>query len=514
MNIDLKKYLIFILYILLNICLIGILFLLDNGYLIIGVVLILTHFNDFFGVIYQLFQFDKVVLQKQKIRIKEKINVCALIPTYAEDYRLVKKNIDSLVEQKISKSVKITLVIICDGLKIKAPNEEPLFNCLDKEITYTNDIIYKKEYKHWKNGEKVLINYKVGQYKDHPVVLCYKPKNLGKKDSLIIGEKLINHLSEKMDFLYHTDSDTITDKYAIDQLLRYFLADPKLDGVSGMLRAYYSEEDHKEDWFGKRWLNKSFYMMQDFQYYFSLIVRRQTQSLINKTECLPGACNMIKLNDKSKKAIKKYARVPLKTTNFIQSVTRLQGTDRRYTTLLLKQGANLQMNWRAVGYTEPPLDPSSFIKQRRRWSSNAFFNSIVLLYTEGIPLYTKVSALLNILKLYTTLLRFTSYITYFILLKDYKPAAMTLFGIFILFPYIYILFWIIFAVPRGDKLKMLLGFIFNKIYQPILSTIVITKMFYTSTNFSWTTLKANPVDSDSRTNTDSSSNFEVEIVVK
>lgn len=514
MNIDIKKYLIFIIYILLNLSLIGVLFLLENGYLIIGGVLILTHFNDFFGVIYQLFQFDKIVLKKQKIKIKEKINVCALIPTYNEDYRLVKKNIDSLVEQKVPKGVKISLVIICDGLKIKAPNEEPLFNCLDKEITYTNNIIYKKEYKHWKNGEKVLINYKVGQYKDHAVVLCYKPKNLGKKDSLIIGEKLINHLSEKMDFIYHTDSDTITDKHAIDQLLRYFLADPKLDGVSGLLRAYYSDEEHKDDPFWTRWWNKSFYMMQDFQYFFSLIVRRQTQSLLNKTECLPGACNMIKLNDKSKKAIKKYARVPLKTTNFVQSVTRLQGTDRRYTTLLLKQGANLQMNWRACCYTEPPLDAGSFIRQRRRWSSNAFFNSIILLYTEGLPLYTKVSALLNILKLYTTLLRLTSYITFIVLLKDYEPAAMTLFSIFILFPYIYSMLWIIFAVPRSDKLKMFLGFIFNKLYQPILSGIIITKMFYTSTNFSWSTLKSQPVGSESKTNTESSSNFEVEIVVQ
>ena len=513
MNIDIKKNILFILYLLFNIILIVILFLVDYGYLLIAMILFLSHMNDFFGVIYQIFQFDKIIFRKRKLNKNDKLTVCALIPTYAEDYRLVKKNIDSLVDQKLSRNVKLILMVICDGLKIREPNEKPLFEYLDDELTYENERIYTKEYKHWKNGEKVLIHFKVGKYKGHTIILSYKPKNLGKKDSLIIGEKLMKYFSEKVNFIYHTDSDTITDKNALDQLIRYFMADPELDGVSGMVRAYYSEEDHKDDKLIKRLWNKSFYMMQDFQYFYSLIVRRQTESLISTTVCLPGCCNMVKVNKKSEKAIKKYARVPLKPTNFVQSVTRLQGTDRRYTTLLLKEGGNLQMNWRAHCYTEPPLNPTDFIKQRRRWSSNAFFNSLVLLYTDGLPIYTKISAFLNILKLFSTILRFTSYITFLILLKDYNFEAVTLFSIFLVFPYIYVVIWIIYGVPRNEKLRMFMGLIFNKLYQPFLSIITITKMFYTSTNFSWTTLNKPVVENKSESDI-SSSNLTMEIVVK
>ena len=373
-SIHFKKNLIFTLYILVNIGLVGILFFVPYGYLIVALFLFASHVRDFFSIMYQIFRMDTIITgSKTHIEKDHKINVCALIPTYAEDYRLVKKNLDSIVAQKVTEGVKILIMVVCDGLKIRAPNDKPLYDCLDKELTYTDDTIHEKKYQHWKTGEKVSLYYKIGTYKEKTVILCYKPKNLGKKDSLIVGEKIIDRLAEKVDFIYHTDSDTITEPNCFSHMLQSFVADPKLDGVSGLVRAYYSQEDHKGDGFFKRMWNKSFYYMQDFQYFFSLMARRQTESLINTTVCLPGCCNMIKVNERSREAIKKYARLPLKNTNFLQTVTRMQGTDRRYTTLLLKQGANLRMNWRAWCYTEPPLNVKSFINQRRRWSSNAFF---------------------------------------------------------------------------------------------------------------------------------------------
>ncbi|CAM9567280.1 unnamed protein product [Sphacelaria rigidula] len=107
-------------------------------------------------------------------------------------------------------------------------------------------------------------------------------------------------------------------------------------------------------------------MMQDFQYFFSLIVRRMTESLLNSTTCLPGCSNMIRIGTRTDIAIEKYGNLPTKTSSLLQTVTRMQGTDRRYTTLLLRQGANLQMNLRAFVRTEPPPKAKSFINQRRR----------------------------------------------------------------------------------------------------------------------------------------------------
>ena len=505
LNIHVKKNLIFGLYIILNISLVFTLFFVQYGYLIVAIFLFASHVRDFFSIMYQIFSLDTIIPEKAEIDKEQKINVCALIPTYAEDYRLVKKNIDSLCEQKLSKGTNLIIMVVCDGLKIKAPNDKSLFDCLDKEFEFENNEVYEKEYKHWKTGEKVSLYFKTGTYKNKTIILAYKPINLGKKDSLIIGEKIIERLSNKVNFIYHTDSDTVAHPECLDQLLRSLVANPKLDGVSGLVRAYYGEEDHMDqNWFGRLY-QKSWYCMQDFQYFFSLIARRQTESKINTTVCLPGCVNMIRLNEKSKAAIKKYARLPLKETNFLQTVTRMQGTDRRYTTLLLKEGALLQMNWRAWVYTEPPLSINAFINQRRRWSSNAFFNSIVVMYTSHLPIYTKLSAFIDITRLFSTVFRLFSYFTFWIFMREFTPLVITLFVIFLAFPYVYVGIWIACVIPKKEKLTMFIGFIINKLYQPILSCITISKMFYTSTNFAWSQMKeTKPHKEESKTDSKNS----------
>lgn len=507
MNIHFKKNIIFTFYVLFNITLVGVLFLVDYGYLIVALFLFASHVRDFFSIVYQITQLDNLIREYPEIDIDNELNICALIPTYTEDYKLVKKNIDSLVEQELSNNIKLISLIVCDGLKVKAPNTKSLFDHLDETITYEDETIHQQKYKHWKTGEKVSFFYKIGCYKDKTIILGYKPKNFGKKDSLIVGEKIINKLSQKIDFIYHTDSDTIAHKNCIDQLARSLVADGNLDGVSGLVRAYYNSEDehHPTNWFWKTW-EKSLYVMQDFQYFFSLIARRQTESEINTTVCLPGCVNMIRVSKKSENAIKKYARLPLKATNFLQTVTRMQGTDRRYTTLLLKEGARLKMNWRAWVYTEPPLTVKAFINQRRRWSSNAFFNSIVLIYTKNLPFYTKVSALIDIGRLFSTMFRLFSYFTFWYFLREFTPLVITLFVTFLVFPYLYISVWIICILP-GERGKMFIGFFINKIYQPFLSCITISKMFYTSTNFAWGQLKSSkPMDEHPEDSNKSDSN--------
>lgn len=486
MNIlNFKKYLIFTTYILFNIFLVWILFYVDYGYIILASFIFTSHIKDSFGILYQIIRLGDIVSKNPDIILEKEVKVCALIPTYAEDYKLVKKNVENLVSQNLSKNTKLIIMIICDGLKVREPNKKSLYEYFDNDVTFEDNELKEIKYKFWKTGEKVSLYYKVGIYKDVQVILSYKPKNLGKKDSLIIGEKIIERFGSKIDFVYHTDSDTISDTNCINELLKSMINDPELDGVSGLVRAYYNPDGEHSKWYLGRLWEKSFYVMQDFQYFFSLIARRQTESLINTTVCLPGCCNLIRISDKTKRAIKKYARVPVKSGNFIQTVTRMQGTDRRYTTLLLKEGAKLQMNWRAWVYTEPPLGVKSFVNQRRRWSSNAFFNSIVILYSSSFPLYSRISAFVDVSRLFSTLFRLLSYLTFWIFLRELHYVMITLFSLFLLFPYLYVTIWILSIIPGLDKGKMFLGFLINKLYTPFLSSYTITKMFFTSTNFNW-----------------------------
>jgi chitin synthase len=497
MNIHSKKSIILFAYILFNLLLIFLLCLFflnlnfNYGWLFGSFFIFGSHIRDFISIIFQLFNIKKLIIKKDDIDIEISHNLCCLVPVYKEEKRLVMKNIKSLCNQKIPDKTKLSIIIICDGLKER--NNTSLYQDLKEEINI--DYSEEKNYITWKN-EKNTLHMDFGNINGTPIILSHKTQNCGKKDSLIIGEELINDLNDehlfiqkykltKPDYIYHTDSDTIADQHCLHELLKTLENDKNITGVSGMVRAYFDKTDKS---FSLKYIKeKIFYMMQDYQYFFSLIIRRNTESLLNQTVCLPGCVNMIRICDISKKAIELYKNLPLNENNLIQSITRLQGTDRRYTTLLLKNGAKLQMNWRAFVYTEPPLDFTSFINQRRRWSSNAFFNSIILLYNKNIKFYIKFSAIIDIFRLFATIFRFISFFLFFYFLYTnnlYNIIQIAITSSILIIPYIYAFIWMLFAIPINEQ-SIHFGLLFNKILMPFLSFYTITKMFFTATNFSW-----------------------------
>lgn len=343
----------------------------------------------------------------------------------------------------------------------------------------------KKWYEGWKNKEQTRAIHKTGRYNGITVVLCCKDKNSGKKYSLILGEELVYATHKRCGrgragFIYHTDGDTVADENCLAELLKYLHSDKDLDGVSGILRAYQKE--------GASIAERGFAVMQDFQCFYSLIGRRITESLLNSTACLPGCASMIRMNDRTEAVMEKYRRLPVHSSSLLQAVTRRQGTDRRYTMLLLKQGSNLQMKWRAFVHTEPPLNPASSVGQRRRWPSNSLFNSIVLLYSRNIPAYIKFSAFIDVCRSFSTPFRFISYVFSWLLFYKLGSTERFLTSIVVLFPYVYSLVWVFAIVP--EKGAMLVDFLLNNIFMPFLSVLLVSKMYVTSTNFDWGVQKA------------------------
>ena len=501
--INVKKNLMFIIYILFNIFLVSSLFIFDYGYLYVSFFIFAGHVRDTFAIIVVILKniVDFIVKNVYKILYKNKFSsvrpltnhkniIYSLIPVYNEDSDMVTKNLDSLVSQKLPSSTINVMLLIFDGVNDK--NKE-LFESINKIVDYDEESGdgESRSYYSWKASDKCKLNIREGKYKNVRIIVVRKLINKGKKDSLIVGESIISDMySDEYDiiysyeeevntnnaFIYHTDGDTIADENCLAELLSTMSKDDKIDAVSSLIRVY-----KRDGTYGKAW---AFSVMQDFQYFYSLMIRRMAESLFSSTTCLPGCSNMVRINKRSSKAIKNYENIPKASEGLLQTVTRMQGTDRRYTTLLMREGGKLKMNYRAVAFTEPPLDVGSFIRQRRRWSSNSFFNSITMLYSSNVNMYVKFSSFIDICRMFSTIFRLFSYIIFWYFF-DGKLSTVNLIMVFIflVFPYCYCFMLAIFIVPNW--FNMVLGFIMNKIFMPILSVTSISKMYMTATNFDW-----------------------------
>ena len=480
MVITVKKNILFACYIIFNVFLAFLLLRVDYGYLVTALFVAGGHFRDLIGVIYQLCNIKKITKDVPAVPSDQAITVCCLVPVYNEDTALLRQNLEGLTTQRLSANTTVLVVLMFDGV---GEHNAELYDSISNMLEFQNNYVEERWYQNWKSKEDSRLSYRVGKYNNTTVILSHKENNSGKKDSLIIGEKFITtgipeiHCIQtpKVDYIYHTDGDTASDQNCLNEMLKCLVNDSDLDGVSGLLRTYMKKD--------ASWVEWAFVIMQDFQYFFSLIVRRMTESLLNSTTCLPGCSNMIRLGPCASAAIQKYEHLPTEKNSLLQTVTRMQGTDRRYTTLMLRQGANLQMCWRAFVRTEPPLNARSFINQRRRWSSNSFFNCLVLLYTRHIPPYVRASTMVDIVRVFTTLFRFISYFCFWMYITRFSLINIVSISVTIAIPYLYAFVWILFIVPEWRH--MIGGFFLNKICMPFLSVTAVSKMFMTATNFSW-----------------------------
>ncbi len=485
LNIHIKKYIIFIFQIIINGGILFVLYHLDDGYKYVGLLLIISKIKDFINIIIQLVHF-RTILGKKEVELSEKeTNICCLIPVYAEAVNMVKANLDSLSNQNLPENVNVTLFVICDGLVVGKNNERSLYEELSDIVIFEDNTEYRKDFITWKSQQPNELIAKKGKYNGVNIILSYKKNNSGKKDSLIIGEEEINLMD--MEFVYHTDSDTVADKDCLRQLLYSLQNDETLDGVSGLIRTFYNDND-PEDKSWSKMMEKLFCLMQEYQYFHSVILRRLAESCLKSTVCLPGCVNMIRLGEKSEIAITNYAKLPDKN-DYIDTITTMQGTDRKYTSLLLKQGAKLCLNVRAVAFTEPPVTYKSFVNQRRRWSSNSFYNSLRILSYKKINKYIRLSSMLDIIRLYTTMFRLLSYFSffYFIITNRVSWFIYIISTCIVFIPYVYTN--IIGMILLPDYKKLFLSFLINItwVWMPLVYSYTIIKMFFTTTDFKWGT---------------------------
>ena len=178
--------------------------------------------------------------------------------------------------------------------------------------------------------------------------------------------------------------------------------------------------------------------------------------------------------------------------NLIHTTVQRLGTDRRLTHLFLFHQLKTCMIDSAVCYTKPPQNWYRLLTQRRRWGSNAFFNSTRNFWSIRIHPLTRISALFDLIKMSLVVFRFFNiglFICQIIVGIEVKSLLIQL--PFVGYPPLYFfLFSILKKRLRRILHKIFIGFIINTFFSGFVSVGIMSTVFYNIGNVSW-----GPVDS-------------------
>lgn len=423
------------------------------------------------------------------------VTVASLVTCYSEDYKSVKDNINNLMHVTNSnQGIRVTnlVVCVCDGLVIGKKNDKPLCDIFIEEMDVIQPPVVRV-YETWKGdlckSELYFGTYGEASYtSNHRLLLIKKYKNHGKKDGLLLAKGIINDINAgkivlegielPIKYVYSTDADTVTHKGSLERGIEWMELYPELDAGVFILRVKFHTE-RVCNWFWDHF--------QNFQYFSSQFVRRGAESVFAKVTCLSGSGNICRVSSQSYQyANKRYAEYP-RTTSLMDVAPKMIGTDRRYTTLKLKysRDVKLVMLYDTVVETETPQNMRTYISQRKRWGTNTLSNSLVNIGSRNIPWYTKLSGIVDILRLIGSYFRFTSYFYFwgFLIYGKINPAILIFVGATVGLVYIYTFVAILI---KGDKrLSLLYGFIVNKMLNPLLTVRIFTEILLNFDDFKW-----------------------------
>jgi len=361
-------------------------------------------------------------------------------------------------------------------------------------MTPTQKPIFRK-YVTWKNQTAIaMINIGYLHDPNRIFVLIVKSKNHGKKDGLILAKKVINDINCAKDkysihpelrrenvnvenpiikYTFCCDADTAIDVNAIPICIKNMESYPELDASVCLLRVMF----HKKSFFWDP--------MQHFQYFNSQFVRRGTESFFGKVTCLSGSGNMCRVSSPAYKyANYHYEKYP-KTTSMMDVVPKMIGTDRRYTTLMLKESkkTKLAMLPKSYVYTETPQDFLTYISQRKRWGTNSFSNSLVNIASRNFPWYLKISALVDLFRILSSYFRIVSYIWFWVYI--YQVELASVYFVLATIAIVYLYAFVIIAVYGDKRLVLLYGFLLNKLTSPIFTALIFTEILFRFDDFNW-----------------------------
>jgi chitin synthase len=420
--------------------------------------------------------------------------IVSIIPVYKEKLEEIVYTMDSIIYNS-TKMYQMLVIIICDGYISK----------VDSLIDTKKSVESSLKYRSWKDADvecEVVYGYRGGM----PLIIVKKDKNMEKKDSLILAYDLfspprrdapsscisfrtsvieqikLSFQIDTYDYIFFTDADSFIETNSLTSLIDE-LEYRKAEAACGLVMIDFKGHC------GGFWN-----IYQNFQYIYGQYVRRSTENIIAKLTCLPGCITMIKINNRIADVIFDYAKAPIQT-DLVQTTVQRLGTDRRLTHLFLKHHLRTCMVDSAVCYTTPPQNWYRLLAQRRRWGSNAFFNSLLNLWSMKIHLLVRISSLFDLIKMSLVFFRlFNIGLFIYQLTARFEVTNFFLQLILVAYPLLY--FFLFSFCKRRLRVilhKIFIGFIINILLAGLLSAGIMATVYYNIGNFSW-----GPVDSVSK----------------
>jgi chitin synthase len=443
-------------------------------------------------------------VQEETTEQEERNNTVAFIPVYKESCPQLLRTIESILTNKIN-----NYLLIC----IISEGETPYnLNHFFTEFLLTETLNYTT----WL-GNTINVNIVYGRKNNKDVIFIGKEFRTGKKDSIIMCNDIFNtkrgnicevsnNFSERVrenikelfniitfDYLFCTDADTVLSDNTLT-CLSDSIKRRNAVASCGIVNTYNGTNGTIIETYGSKLINK----LQNYQYLYGQYLRRTNEDLVNQVLCLPGCISMFKLHvEASGKALEMFSEVP-SVDNMIHSSVQLVGTDRRYTSCLIRtnKDARIVLDKRCHAYTVPPSNFSMYVNQRRRWSSNMYFNGLTNIYAANINILLRLFNILDYLRLSLVYFRLFNTI-YFIYIIASSDIYTSLSGkqllirfipviVIVMFPTLCFLVYSLFVSHlRKQYLVLFLMYFVNKVLTSFSSVVVTTVMLFNIGNYNW-----------------------------
>ncbi|KAF4584404.1 ESV-1-84 protein [Ophiocordyceps camponoti-floridani] len=421
--------------------------------------------------------------------------ILTLLPAYNESEEQILKALDGLRDNVVLPDRQV-VVIVLDG--------KPKDGLRHGFSTVVSD--FSRPYRSLR-GRFGILRITAGFFpRDLPVMLIEKDGNGGKKDTLVLALDLFNYPRDDMpaytrllrhqlwhsvlppltadtgfqtvDMMFCTDADSQIHEDCIPKLVSTLSSTPNVIAACGLVLVEFEPGSGLSPW----------NPFQLVQYGYGQFVRRWAESLVGKVTCLPGCVTMLAVRPEMAGAVADFAR-PVDSGYVVEHQVQNLGTDRRLTYCMLSQHRDLKTVFvpDAVSETVAPQSFRHYLHQRRRWGSNAYFNNFFYCRGRNMNLWTRLIALLQIIRqscvfyrLLNTILFIRALVTSFHLLKilpllivGQLPTAWFLVCLF---------------CQRALRVRihhLALGFLINKLVSPIMSSIVFAAVATNLGKASW-----------------------------
>ena len=345
--------------------------------------------------------------------------IIMLLPCYNETLEELSRSLDSLITQKDIENHPRLIFIVVDG-NVRGPTMEKT-----TQAYLLEDILEPGTLRHFDNGYRARdglfmpVDVQTGYYKGIPYVFVGKRYNQGKRDSLCfarsllyhykqrsenivtmfnnelfeyIGNVLVQHGLENIDYLAGMDADTVFDDYCIVEMLKEIRKNPRVIGVCGHVCV---------DFDGKNWGFWSLY--QSVEYSQTQGLRRMFQSRVTgKVNCLPGCCQLIRIDESTfgdNVLRNRFGYCPKPNDVMTQQIMGNYSEDSIHASIIFSLFPKKQtaQALRAKAFTIVPQNWTVFLSQRKRWALGSISNEFVMIFRPGIILVERIQSIVAVL---------------------------------------------------------------------------------------------------------------------